>query len=232
MKKIASLFFNKKSSSINDIEDLNITEKITDIYIIGNGPSLNNFKPEQFKNKFTIGTNRSWLWGNTNLLIWRDHRITEEINFFNIEKKDNTMWVCSEDKSFIKESFTNYDYTEKLIDYTFNDNWIKNKLNMTIKWNGIIFHAITLANHISINATIHLVGVDLTLNDSKHHFFYNFPGFNQGYYNKSWDKKNFNFKSRLDMMYKNFETLKKNGFIFKNYSENSRLKNLFGIEKF
>ena len=225
-----NLFKNK--NTYKNIEKYHLNKRPKDIYIIGNGPSLNKFKPEHFKNKFTIGTNRSWLWGNTNLLIWRDHRITEEINFFNIEKNNNTIWVCSENKSFIKENLNNYNYTNQLIDYTFNDNWIKNKLNITIKWNGIVFHAITLAKHISANATIHLIGIDLTLKDSKHHFFYNFPGFNQGYYNKSWDKKNFNFKSRLDMMYKNFETMKKNGFIFKNYSENSRLKDLFGIEKF
>tara|TARA_B100000579_G_scaffold413515_1_gene406231 strand:- start:801 stop:1484 length:684 start_codon:yes stop_codon:yes gene_type:complete len=222
----------KTKKIYKNIETFDLNEKPNDIYIIGNGPSLNKFKPKEFKNKFTIGTNRSWLWGKTDLLIWRDHRITEEINFFNIEKNNNTIWICSEDKSFVKENLNNYNHTKKLIDYTFNDNWIKNKLNITIKWNGIVFHAITLAKHISINATIHLIGIDLTLNDSKHHFFYDFPGFNQGYYNKSWDGKNFNFKSRLDMMYKNFETMKENGFIFKNYSENSRLKNLFGIEKF
>ena len=33
------------------------------------------------------------------------------------------------------------------------------------------------------------------------------------------------------MMYKNFELLKNNGFIFKNYSENSRLRHLFGVDK-
>jgi len=232
MKKLTSLFFNKKSLNINNIQKLNIKEKISDIYIIGNGPSLNKFDLEKLKNKFTIGTNRSWLLLNTNILIWRDHRITEEINFFKVDKKNNSLWICSNDKSFIKNELNNYDYVKKHIDYTYNDNWIKKKLKMNIKWNGIIFHAITLAKHISWDATIHLIGVDLQLNNlENHHFFYKIPGFNQGFYKKNWDPKNFNFKSRLDMMYKNFETMKKNGFIFKNYSKDSKLKNLFGIEE-
>tara|TARA_B100001013_G_C24482124_1_gene391703 strand:+ start:61 stop:762 length:702 start_codon:yes stop_codon:yes gene_type:complete len=225
----------KRNNNYNqwrDIKNFKLNSKIEDIYIIGNGPSLNNFKPEQFENKFTIGTNRAWLWGNTNILIWRDHRITEEIDFFKLEKKANSLWFCSNDKSLVKDRLVNYKHVGKFIDYTFNDKWIKQKLKVTIKWNGIVFHAITLAKHISVDATIHLIGIDLQLDNlNDHHFFSNLPGFNQGFYKKNWDKNNFNFKSRLDMMYKNFELLKNNGFIFKNYSENSRLRHLFGVDK-
>ena len=222
---------NTTSNSYKNIESFHMNTKISDIYIIGNGPSLNNFKPKQFENKFTIGTNRSWLWGNTNILIWRDYRITEEIDFLYLEKKDGELWFCSKNKSFIQDKLKNYNYLNKLVDYTFDDDWIKQNLKVNIKWNGIVFHAITLAKHISKEATIHLIGIDLDLNNPKqHHFFYNIPGFNQGFYKNNWDKKNFNFEKRLNMMYRNFELMKKHGFVFKNYSKNSRLKELFGVE--
>ena len=223
--------FNKKSSynKINDIINYNSDSNISDIYIIGNGPSLNNFTPKQFEHKFTIGTNRSWLWGNTNLLIWRDNRITEEIEMFELNKPKLCKWICSQDKSFIKNKILDYSYVMKNIDYTFKDNWMKKTLNTNIKWNGIVFHAIAIAKHINPDANIHLIGIDLHI-DKNHHFFSTLKGFNQGFYNKAWDKSNFNYQKRLDMMYSNFKQLKDAGLMFKNYSNKSQLKDLFGVE--
>ena len=148
--------FNKKSSynKINDIINYNSDSNISDIYIIGNGPSLNNFTPKQFEHKFTIGTNRSWLWGNTNLLVWRDNRITEEIEMFELDKPKLCKWICSKDKSFIKNKILDYSYVMQNIDYTFKDNWMKKTLNTNIKWNGIVFHAIAIAKHINPDAKI------------------------------------------------------------------------------
>ena len=224
-------FFNKKSSynKINDIINYNSDSNISDIYIIGNGPSLNNFTPKQFEHKFTIGTNRSWLWGNTNLLIWRDNRITEEIEMFELNKPKLCKWICSQDKSFIKNKILDYSYVMQNIDYTFKDNWMKKTLNTNIKWNGIVFHAIAVAKHINPDAKIHLIGIDLHI-DKNHHFFSTLKGFNQGFYNKAWDKSNFNYQKRLDMMYSNFKRLKDTGLMFKNYSNKSQLKDLFGVE--
>ena len=223
--------FNKKSSynEINDIINYNSDSNISDIYIIGNGPSLNNFTPKQFEHKFTIGTNRSWLWGNTNLLVWRDNRITEEIEMFELNKPKLCKWICSQDKSFIKNKILDYSYVMKNIDYTFKDNWMKKTLNTNIKWNGIVFHAIAIAKHINPDAKIHLIGIDLHI-DKNHHFFSTLTGFNQGFYNKAWDKSNFNYQKRLDMMYSNFKQLKDAGLMFKNYSNKSQLKDLFGVE--
>lgn len=220
----------KVTKNAPDICEVQINSQINDIYIIGNGPSLNNFNPEEFNQKFTIGTNRAWLWGNTDVLIWRDSRITDEIELLRVEKKDKDLWICSNNKSF-KEN-RKYVYVNKLVDYAFKDTWMKKKLKTNIKWNGIIFHAIALAKHISPNATIHLLGVDLKVSDEeKHHFFTSIPGFNQGFYKREWNNKTFNYTKRLDMMYKNFELLKKNGYRFKNYSKNSKLTELFGYEK-
>ena len=221
---------NKKDNPIN-IFNLKLDKKPEDIFIIGNAPSLNDIKPEQLENKFTIGTNRSWLWGNTDMLIWRDNRITEEIEFFKLEKQINSLWVCSNDKSFIPNQITDYKYTKELIDFTFDDKWLKKIFQLNIKWNGIVFHAIALAKHISKKATIHLIGIDLLLEQDKHHFFSKIPGFNQGFYKEKWNKTNFNYEKRLDMMCKNFELLKNNGYNFKNYSINSKLTELFGYEE-
>ena len=165
---------NKKDSPIN-IFNLKLDKKPEDIFIIGNAPSLNDIKPEQLDNKFTIGTNRSWLWGDTDMLIWRDNRITEEIEFFKLEKQINSLWVCSNDKSFIPNQITDYKYTKELIDFTFDDKWLKKIFQLNIKWNGIVFHAIALAKHISKKATIHLIGIDLILEQDKHHFFSKIP---------------------------------------------------------
>ena len=221
---------NKKDNPIN-IFNLKLDKKPEDIFIIGNAPSLNDIKPEQLENKFTIGTNRSWLWGNTDMLIWRDNRITEEIEFFKLEKQINSLWVCSNDKSFIPNQITDYKYTKELIDFTFDDKWLKKIFQLNIKWNGIVFHAIALAKHISKKATIHLIGIDLVLEQNNHHFFSEIPPFNQGFYKIKWNKTNFNYEKRLDMMFKNFELLKNNGYNFKNYSINSKLTELFGYEE-
>ena len=221
---------NKKDNPIN-IFNLKLDKKPKDIFIIGNAPSLNDIKPEQLENKFTIGTNRSWLWGDTDMLIWRDNRITEEIEFFKLEKQINSLWVCSNDKSFIPNQITDYKYTKELIDFTFDDKWLKKIFQLNIKWNGIVFHAIALAKHISKKATIHLIGIDLILEQDNHHFFSEIPGFNQGFYKAKWNKTNFNYEKRLDMMCKNFELLKNNGYNFKNYSINSKLTKLFGYEE-
>ena len=92
-------------------------------------------------------------------------------------------------------------------------------------------NAIALAKHISKKATIHLIGIDLLLEQDKHHFFSKIPGFNQGFYKEKWNKTNFNYEKRLDMMCKNFELLKNKGYNFKNYSINSKLTELFGYEE-
>ena len=76
-----------------DVSLISQDHTMEDIFIIGNGPSLNRFNARDFKNVFTIGTNRSWLWGDTNILIWRDSRITDEIEFFKLEKKDYSKWI-------------------------------------------------------------------------------------------------------------------------------------------
>tara|TARA_Y100000590_G_scaffold421239_1_gene524713 strand:+ start:1072 stop:1782 length:711 start_codon:yes stop_codon:yes gene_type:complete len=222
---------NNISTNFVDISNLQLKQKPSDIFIIGNGASLNNINPKQLAGEFTIGTNRSWLWSNTNILIWRDSRITEEINFFEVEKSMESIWVCSADKSFNKEKLVNYNYTNDLIDYTFHDKWIKKILQTNIKWNGIIFHAIALAKHISSNATIHLIGIDLKTEENNHHFFNNISGFNQGFYRQKWNKNNFNYQKRLNMMYDNFVLLQSNGYNFKNYSSRSKLNELFGLEK-
>jgi len=224
--------FNKKSSNnkVRDIINCNLYSNILDIYIIGNGPSLNDFKASEFQNKFTIGTNRSWIWGNTNLLIWRDNRITEEIEMFELDKPKSCKWICSQDKSFIKNKISEYTYVMQNIDYTFKDNWMKKILNTNIKWNGIVFHAIAIAKYINPDAKIHLIGIDLNI-DEDHHFFSSLKGFNQGFYNKAWDSSTFNYQKRLNMMYSNFKRLKDAGLIFKNYSNRSQLKELFGVEK-
>ena len=108
--KIINKIFNTKNNDldIKDINNLKINTNILDIYIIGNGPSLNQIDPKKLSNKFTIGTNRSWLWRKTDFLVWRDSRITEEIDFFEVEKSDSSKWICSSDKSLIKKSFINY----------------------------------------------------------------------------------------------------------------------------
>jgi len=226
--------FNIKKSSLNvpNINEMNINSNINDIYILGNGPSLNDYSPQELDGKFTIGTNRAWLWGNTDILIWRDRRITDEIELLRIEKKTGNLWICSNKKSFDEDHKEKYNHVEKLIDYSFNDSWMKKKLKINIKWNGIIFHAISLAKHISPNATIHLLGVDLKVDDKeKHHFFTSIPGFNQGFYENEWNNKTFNYNKRLNMMYKNFQMLKNNGYRFKNHSKNSKLVELFDYEK-
>tara|TARA_Y100001970_G_C14239999_1_gene864298 strand:- start:860 stop:1564 length:705 start_codon:yes stop_codon:yes gene_type:complete len=231
---IINKIFNNRSNNylnISDINKIEINKKISDIYIIGNGPSLNQISSHQLLNKFTIGTNRSWLWGETDILVWRDNRITEEIDFFQLDKSDSSKWICSQDKSFIKNNLTNYNHVIKNVDFIFKDTWMKNILGVNIKWNGIIFHAIAIAKFISPNAKIHLLGIDLNTNNSNHHFFNTINGFNQGFYNKSWHSNNFNYKSRLDMMYDNFKLLQKNGYSFENYSKKSRLKNLFGYKQ-
>jgi len=70
--------------------------------------------------------------------------------------------------------------------------------------------------------------VDLQNNPQTHHFFANIPGFNQGFYAKSWDENFFHFQKRLDMMLNNFERLKKTGIKIVNHSEKSRLTEVFG----
>ena len=86
----------------------------------------------------------------------------------------------------------------------------KKKLGVNVKWNGIIFHAIAIAKHIAPNATLHLLGIDLKTNNKHHHFYDSITGFDQGFYNKFCHSQNFNYKSRLDMMYANFKLLQKN----------------------
>ena len=198
--------FKKRQINSTDISFIEKDSSLKDIYIIGNGPSLNKFCNKNFNNKFTIGTNRSWLWGNTDILIWRDPRITDEIDFFQLDKMEKVRWICSSNKAFESSTLNEYSYILQMIDYTFSDRWMKDILKTNIKWNGIVFHAIALAKFISADANIHLIGIDLDY-ESDHHFFNNHPGFNRGFYKKFWTPDNFNFKKRLDMMYENFKKL-------------------------
>jgi len=230
LKKI----FSKKADDANNILSINnlkFSKNISDVYILGNGPSLNNHTPNQLKGEYIIGTNRSWLWGNTDMLIWRDSRITQEIEFFQVQKPTSSLWICSKQKSFIIEKIQNYEYSIKNIDYTFNDHWLKKMLYKKIKWNGIIFYAIAISKMISPEATIHLLGVDLIANNDNHHFFSSLKGFQRGYYAKAWHNESFNYQKRLNIMYENFKILHDKGFRIKNYSPNSKLIELFGYSK-
>ncbi len=201
---------------------------IQDIYILGNGPSLNNIHKSDLREKFTIGTNRSWLWDKTNILLWRDARIAEELDFFKVAK-NNSQWITSEGKGL--ESKLDLKYVKSNIDYVFEDSWKTKILQTNIKWNGIIFHAIAIAKFIAPQATIHLIGVDLESKPNSHHFFADYPGFNQGFYKTSWDEDNFHFQKRLDMMLSNFERLQNTGITFINHSLKSRLTELFGYSE-
>lgn len=222
--------FSKKSTPkfpyTKDISQLKSNHHIEDIFILGNGPSLNNYLPEELSSAFTIGTNRSWLWGDTNILIWRDERITEELDFFKIQKTD-TIRVAGE-PSLAGKMIQISKETINSIDYNFEDKWKDSILGKGIKWNGIIFHAIALALHISPNAKLHLIGVDLGIQSDIYHFFNEYNGFNKGFYKNNWDNSSFNYKKRLDMMFKNFELLKSRNIKFINHSKNSRLTDLFG----
>ena len=219
----------RKKAEFTDVSLINKDDTIEDIFIIGNGPSLNRYSRDDFKNVFTIGTNRSWLWGDTDILIWRDGRITDEIEFFQLDKKDSSRWICSRDKAFVSNILEEHEHVSKMLDYTFSDSWMREVLGANIKWNGIVFHAIAVARFISKDANLHLVGIDLDY-ESDHHFFSALSGFNQGFYRNSWDPSNFNYKKRLDMMYSNFKELKDSGCSFINHSKSSKLSKLFGCE--
>lgn len=225
-------FLNKKTpskwTSLKEVSDLNINKSPKDIFILGNGISLNNHTPESLNDQFLIGTNRTWLWGNTDILIWRDSRITEELDFFEIEK-GNSLWIAGEPSL----STSKVNLSENIIsniDYRFTDSWKDNFIGSGIKWNGIIFHALALAKHISPKATIHLIGVDLGVQSDMHHFFNIHKGFNMGVYKSGWQEENFHYKKRLDMMVKNFEKLKQRDFKIINHSENSKLTEIFGYD--
>lgn len=224
------MFFLKKKS-INspigtDISTLSIAKNIDDIFILGNGPSLNITNPENLSKFYTIGTNRSWLWGETDMLIWRDERITEELDFFNVEKK-STLWLAGE-PAFSGSKVNLSSETKEKIDYNFKDNWKDSIIGTGIKWNGIIFHAIAVAVHIAPKANIHLLGVDLGTKENSHHFFNEYRGFDQGFYKNNWNGSSFNYEKRLNMMLKNFELLKKRNINIINHSKESRLVDLFG----
>src|SRR5690606_17860288 len=99
--------------------------------------------------------------------------------------------------------------TREAVDYVFTDDWKDTILGPGIKWNGIVFHALAVARYLSPEATIHLVGIDLTVSPESHHFFNHYPGFDQGFYKHAWEPENFNYQKRLDMMLRNFERLQK-----------------------
>jgi hypothetical protein len=230
MRNLLNILLRIKNSQCNthisDISQLQVSSPPQDIFILGNGSSLNSITPKDLEGKYTIGTNRSWLWGKTDILIWRDGRITEELDFFGVEKNDS-IWIAGT-RAFENGKVNLSDSTRESIDYTFTDEWKKTILGDKIKWNGIIFHAIAVAKYISPDAMIHLIGVDLTTSPNYHHFFNKFQGFNQGFYKHHWEPESFNYKKRLDMMLQNFSLLKMRGFKFINHSPNSRLTELFG----
>lgn len=225
-------FLKKKKSpswaTLKEISNLQINKPPKDIFILGNGPSLNNHTPESLSDQFIIGTNRSWLWGDTDILIWRDSRITEELDFFEIEK-NNSIWIAGE-PSLSTSKLNLSDNIISNIDYSFTDNWKENYIGSGIKWNGIIFHALALSKYLSSNATIHLIGVDLGVKSDMHHFFNIHHGFNMGIYKSGWQEENFHYQKRLDMMVKNFEKLKQRDFKIINHSKDSKLKEIFGYD--
>lgn len=209
-----------------DISKMSITAP-DDIYIVGNGPSLNEIEYEQLKDSFLIGTNRSWLWGECDILMWRDGRITEELQFFDTPKND-TLWIAG-DPAYSGVQLPISEKTKEKIDYRFTDLWKDEFIGPDIKWNGIIFHALAVAKFINPTAKIHLLGVDLGVETGEiHHFFNIYRGFDRGFYKKSWEPDQFNYQKRLDMMVDNFKRLKKRGFNIINHSEHSKLTKLFG----
>ena len=224
-------FLSKKTvpSFSQDISDYSIAEPPTDIYLIGNGPSLNDTPYEKLKDAFTIGTNRSWLWGETDILMWRDSRITEELQFFDLPKGNST-WIAGE-PALSHNTLPLTPDTEQKIDFRFNDSWKEQYVGTDMKWNGIIFHALALAKHINPEATIHLLGVDLGVEADIHHFFNIYNGFDKGFYKSAWEPQNFNYEKRLKMMVANFGRLKEQGFEISNHSPQSRLTKIFGYEK-
>lgn len=224
-------FKKKKSDSWNqeiDISNLKLKNSPKDIFILGNGLSLNECSPESLKGNFLIGTNRSWLWGETDILIWRDSRITEELDFFEIEK-GNSIWIAGEPALSTQKVDLSDDLINK-IDYRYTDNWKDSFIGDGIKWNGIIFHALAVAKSISPDSNIHLIGVDLGVQSDMHHFFNIYRGFNMGIYKSGWQEENFHYKKRLEMMVKNFEKLKNRGFKIMNHSKESRLTEIFGYD--
>jgi len=230
MRKILNRLLRVKltpaSSSFPDISQLQLSSPPEEIYILGNGASLNSVTPQDLEGKFTIGTNRSWLWGKTDILLWRDGRITEELDFFGVEK-NGSLWIAGS-RAFDIGKVALSNSTIQSIDYIFTDDWKETILGKGIKWNGIIFHALAVAKYISPKATIHLIGVDLATTADNHHFFNVYHGFNQGFYKHHWEPESFNYQKRLDMMLRNFLLLKKRGFTIINHSPNSRLSELFG----
>lgn len=221
--------FKKKNDSWNEKEDISnfkIENPPTDIFILGNGNSLNDYTPKSLEGSFLIGTNRSWLWGESDILVWRDPRITEELDFFEIEK-NKSIWIAGEPA--LKTSKVNLsDNIKNNIDFRFTDNWKESLIGEGIKWNGIIFHSLAIAKNIAPEATIHLIGVDLGVQSEMHHFFNIHHGFNMGIYKSGWQEENFHYKKRLDMMVKNFEKLKRRDFEIINHSRKSRLTEIFG----
>lgn len=155
-----------------------------------------------------------------------DGRITEELDFFGVEKND-ALWLA-DSRAFDPGSVVLSEETEKAVDYVFTDDWKDTMLGPGIRWNGIIFHALAVARYIAPSATIHLIGVDLTTESDSHHFFNSYRGFDQGFYRHAWEPENFNYQKRLDMMLRNFSLLKKRGFTIINHSPRSRLTELFG----
>lgn len=225
------LFRRKKAlvkAEIQDISQMSLSAP-DDIYLIGNGPSLNSTPYEKLADKFTIGTNRSWLWGECSILIWRDSRITEELQFFETPKGES-IWLSGE-PAFSNTTLPITDTTKEKVDFQYTDTWKDTYIGDGIKWNGIIFHALAVAKFINPQARIHLLGVDLGVKSDIHHFFNIYKGFDQGFYKSSWEPENFNYQKRLDMMVKNFALLKKRGFTIINHSKESRLSEIFGYSE-
>lgn len=224
------MFFSRKEkgASLDDISTLSISTQ-EDIFIIGNGPSLLDIDHKKLDNSFTIGTNRSWLWRKTNILMWRDSRITEELQFFGVSKEE-TLW-CAGEPAFNTSDITLSHETQSKVDFRFTDSWKDQYLGKGMKWNGIVFHALALAKHINPQATIHLLGIDLSASGDYHHFFNAYKGFDQGFYKSNWEPEQFNYQKRLDMMVQNFSRLKSRGFEIVNHSPKSPLTELFGYQE-
>lgn len=223
-----SRFKKKQPVSYHELDISHLSMDVPDdIYIVGNGPSLNNVNYDDIKDRFLIGTNRAWLWGECDILIWRDSRITEELQFFGVPK-GNSIWLAG-DPAYSGVRLPISDDTKSHIDYRFTDSWKDEFIGPNIKWNGIIFHALAVAKFLNPKARIHLLGVDLGVQTGEiHHFFNIYRGFDQGFYKSSWEPDQFNYEKRLNMMVDNFKRLKKRGFEIVNHSEESRLTDLFG----
>jgi len=79
------------------------------VFIIGNGPSLNNYNLNLIKDYFSIGLNRSYLKMNSTILLYKDKQTEKEL-----PKKLNSILV-----SGYRNRFFNNDFGVTTLSYAF-----------------------------------------------------------------------------------------------------------------